>query len=74
MNGVIVNLLLNKGYGFVRGEDGILRFAHRRSFKPPEAFDTSCAGQGVTFTPVTHPEKGERADAVVVRALSDGNR
>jgi cold shock CspA family protein len=74
MNGVIVNLLINKGYGFVRGTDNIQRFVHRRAFMPPESFDTACIGQGVTFTPMMHPEKGERADEVVVRSLDDGNR
>ena len=60
MTGVIVNILLNQGFGFVRGVDNVQRFFHRLNFIPPEAFDHLRAGQGVTFDSVQHP-KGLRA-------------
>ena len=52
MLGTIIRLVLNKGYAFVRGEDGISRFSHCRSFVDPLAFDRAREGQAVEFDPV----------------------
>ena len=77
MTGVVVRVLLNQGFGFVRGDDNIQRFAHRQAFIPPESFDRLREGQGVTFTPEQHV-KGQRAvDVRVDDALPSeewGNR
>jgi cold shock CspA family protein len=71
MTGVVVRVLLNQGFGFVRGEDNIQRFAHRQNFIPPEAFDRLREGVGVTFEPLMHP-KGARAEQICV--IEGGNR
>lgn len=51
MKGTITRILPNKGYGFVRGEDGISRFMHASSVEPRQAFDTMHEGQPVEFEP-----------------------
>jgi cold shock CspA family protein len=53
MKGVVFKLYLNRGFGFVRGEDGVSRFMHATQVSPPEAFDRMHEGIGVTFKPVT---------------------
>lgn len=69
MKGTIIRVFLNKGYGFVRGEDGISRFMHAKEVHPPEAFDTMREGQAVEFTPVVdeHIGKGNRMRASGVK-------
>lgn len=52
MRGTIIRLLPNKGYGFIRGDDGISRFGHARSFVDPLAFDAAREGQAVEFDPI----------------------
>jgi cold shock CspA family protein len=53
MTGTIIRLVPNKGYCFIRGDDGVSRFGHARAFKDPLAFDLAREGQAVTYTPVT---------------------
>lgn len=68
MIGSVIRVLLNKGYCFVRGEDGLSRFAHARDFKPMEMFDRVYEGQKVEFTPADGPpEKGNSLRAIEVR-------
>lgn len=52
MNGTVVRLLPAKGYGFVRGEDGLTRFMHATSVEPQGAFDFLREGQPVEFDSV----------------------
>ena len=52
MRGTIIRLVPNKGYAFVRGEDGGSRFAHARAFSDPLAFDRAREGQAVEFDPI----------------------
>lgn len=69
MNGTITRILPNKGYAFVRGEDGIARFAHAREFIPRIAFDKAYEGQRVTFTPSDDgpKDKGDGLRATEIR-------
>jgi cold shock CspA family protein len=52
MTGTIIRLVPNKGYCFIRGDDGVSRFGHARAFCDPLAFDRAREGQAVTYTPV----------------------
>jgi len=71
MTGVVIRVLLNKGFCFVRGEDGLSRFVHARDFEPPEAFDRSHEGMKVEFTPSEGPiDKGNGLRAIEVRPCS----
>jgi len=58
MIGTVIRALPNKGYAFVRGEDGLSRFCHANEFIPPESFDLLREGQGVEFTPDDNGPKG----------------
>jgi cold shock CspA family protein len=52
MKGVVTRIFPNNGYGFVRDDDGFLRFFHANDFKPIRAFDTLREGQGLEFDPL----------------------
>lgn len=68
MAGTVVRVFLNKGYGFVRGDDGVSRFFEAREVVPPIAFDRMREGQGVTFLPTQGPKdkgNGLRASQVM---------
>lgn len=58
MNGVITRVFLSKGYCFIRGDDGISRFAPAVEFLPLVAFDMAREGQAVTFVPTEGGTKG----------------
>lgn len=58
MTGVIIQIMPNKGFMFIRGEDGLSRFVHARDVIPRLAFDTAYEGQKVTFVPDDHGPKG----------------
>jgi cold shock CspA family protein len=50
MTGVIIKVIPNKGYGFIRGtEDKLVRFMHHSE---AEDFDSMREGLGVSFVPV----------------------
>lgn len=51
MQGTVIRILPNKGYAFIRDENGDSRFAHSRDFRPAESFDRLREGQLVQFTP-----------------------
>tara|TARA_R110000824_G_scaffold143793_1_gene311529 strand:+ start:256 stop:495 length:240 start_codon:yes stop_codon:yes gene_type:complete len=53
MRGTIIRIVPNKGFLFIRGDDGISRFGHARAFADPLAFDRAREGQAVAYTPVT---------------------
>jgi cold shock CspA family protein len=72
MTGVVIRVLPNKGFCFIRGEDGLSRFVHAREFQPPEAFDKTYEGQKVEFTPAEGPpEKGNGLRAENVRPCAN---
>jgi hypothetical protein len=69
VKGTISRVLLNKGFVFIRDENGDSRFALARHFKPEEAFDRAFEGMFVEFTPIedTGPSRkgnGLRAENV----------
>lgn len=51
MNGTVIRCFPNKGYAFIRGEDGYTRFLHATQVFPQQDFDTIHEGQGVEFEP-----------------------
>lgn len=61
MNGRIKKLLMDKGYGFIKGADNQDYFFHR-SVMPD--FDSRKEGDKVEFTPVTIDKKRRAADIV----------
>ena len=64
MRGVISKVFADKGYGFIRDEEGMSRFMHASQVSPG-MFDLLRRGTHVEFTPVEH-EKGNRAENVRV--------
>ena len=72
MVGTITRILPNKGYAFIRGEDGLPRFAHAREFVPRTAFDRAYEGQRVNFTPADDgpKDKGDGLRAVQITCLN----
>ena len=64
MKGVIKNLVAERGFGFIRAENGTDYFFHRTGVVPRHSFDHLAEGVEVTFSVETH-EKGPRAVDVV---------
>ena len=63
MTGHIKKVLLDKGYGFIRGEDNQDYFFHRTVIS---SFDALKEKQKVEFTPTTVDKKRRAVDIVVV--------
>jgi len=70
MFGTIVRLLLAKGFGFARGEDGGVYFIHAKSVVPRTDFEKLYEGQRVEFTPSTTAQ-GLRAEEVRIASLEN---
>ena len=64
MNGTIARLLMDKGFGFIKGEDGQEYFMHR-SVVRDGSFEGMWEGQKVTFDG-GRGDKGLRAENVRV--------
>jgi CspA family cold shock protein len=62
MNGTIVTIRADKGYGFIKGDDGTEYFVRRRAVHGA-TFESLREGQKVTFD-AGHDEKGPRAENV----------
>jgi cold shock CspA family protein len=65
MKGVIFKLVLNRGFGFIRGDNGVAYFFHAREVIPTFAFDIMREGMAVEFISDIC-EKGPRAEKVRV--------
>lgn len=66
MNGTIVRLNTEKGFGFIKGEDGTDRFFHKSGLeRTTKRFDELHQNMRVVFTHVDG-EKGPRAIEVRV--------
>lgn len=66
MNGTIVRLNAEKGFGFIKGEDGVDRFFHKSGLeRSTKRFDELAQNMRVVFTHVDG-EKGPRAIEVRV--------
>jgi CspA family cold shock protein len=61
-SGTIARLLIDKGFGFIRDENGIEHFFHRSSVRST-VFELLREGQRVEFTP-EDSQKGPRAGDV----------
>lgn len=61
MTGTITKVLHNKGYAFIRGEDKLSRFAHRRAFADTLEFDLleEDEPRRVEFDPIHDPAGGD---------------
>jgi cold shock CspA family protein len=58
MKGVVTRVLHGKGYGFIKGDDGLSRFFNAEHVAAGE-FDLLREGKGVEFLPVDgEPGKG----------------
>lgn len=62
MNGTVVRVVRDKGFGFIRGNDNIERFFHRSAVQGG-GFDNLTEGQAVTFDH-ENGTKGPRATNV----------
>jgi len=59
MRGTVIRLLPNKGYGFVRDQEGRTRFFHAKAFVNPNDFDLVMEGFVLEFSPAVNVD-GER--------------
>ena len=64
MTGTVKNINLDKGFGFIQGEDGNEYFFHRSAIVNGEMKDMA-RGRQVTFEPGEGP-KGPRAEDVTL--------
>lgn len=60
MRGVIISIMREKGFGFLRGEDGVSRFVHAKEVAEGTLFDLLKEKDTVTFTHQDH-KRGPRA-------------
>lgn len=60
MRGVVIRVMPNQGYCFIRGDDNLSRFGHARAFVDPIEFDRAREGQGVEFEPITDKSPNAR--------------
>ena len=65
MNGTISRVLSDKGFGFIRGDDGQEYFMHRSAVRDGSVFEQLRDGQHVTFD-ASRGDKGLRAENVRV--------
>jgi CspA family cold shock protein len=49
MDGTIKKVMAEKGFGFIRGKDGVERFFHHSAVKSAGGIDALREGQAVTF-------------------------
>lgn len=78
MMGVIITVIRDKGFCFIRGKDGLSRFGHVRDFISPTDFDLLHDGQVVEFSPMDLNQTGEiiRGNglrAVRIKAIQNEN-
>lgn len=67
MRGVITKVFYGKGFGFLRGEDGVSRFFHATSVIPERDFDVVAIDDQVTFVPDSNGPGGNKERAFDVR-------
>lgn len=59
MIGTVITIIRAKGFCFLRGEDGLSRFAHARDFADQRDFDLLSDGKGVSFIPMDLNNSGQ---------------
>ena len=67
MRGTVIRLLPNKGFGFVRDEDGRTRFIHAKNFIIPGTFDLLIEGNILEFDPVSDGHGGDGLRGVNIK-------
>lgn len=63
MNGIVKRLVPDRGFGFIKADDGQEYFFHRSGVKGSTRFEQLREGQEVTLSTATG-EKGPRAENV----------
>lgn len=63
MNGTISKVIAEKGFGFIKGDDGQEYFVHRSAVRDGAVFEQLREGQAVSFD-AGRGDKGLRADNV----------
>ena len=63
MNGTISRVLSDKGFGFIKGDDGQEYFMHRSAVRDGSVFEQLRDGQPVAFD-ASRGDKGLRAENV----------
>lgn len=69
MVGTVIRVFLDKGYGFIRGDDGLSRFLHASDLQEGENWDLIKPDTFVEFVP-DKSEKGNGLKATNVRLLN----
>lgn len=49
LKGTVTRLMTGKGYGFIKGDDGLSRFFNAADVQPARDFDLLREGRGVEF-------------------------
>ena len=63
MNGMIARVVVEKGFGFIKGDDDQEYFMHRTAIRDGSIFEQLREGQPVIFD-ATQGDKGLRAENV----------
>ena len=69
MIGTVIRVFLDKGFGFIRGEDGRSRFIHASDLRKGEQWDLIKLNTHVEFDPDIS-DKGNKLKATNVRLLN----
>lgn len=69
MKGVIIRVLPNRGFGFIRDSDGRSRFMHAQQVKPAGTFDMLREGMSVDFLPADGGPKADGLRALDIRVV-----
>lgn len=67
MKGPIIRLFPNRGFGFVRGTDGLTYFLHAKEVKPRADFDLLAEGHEVEFDPAESGVENNKLRATNIR-------
>lgn len=66
MTGIITRMLTTRGFGFVKGDDGLEYFMHAKDVDERQAWEQLAKGQHVEFTPAENGTGGNRRRAMGV--------
>jgi cold shock CspA family protein len=69
MVGTVIRVFLDKGYGFIRGADGLSRFLHASDLQEGENWDLIELNTHIEFDP-SKSDKGNGLKAINVRLLN----
>jgi len=68
MIGTVIRVFLDKGFGFIRGEDGLSRFIHASDLRKGEVWDHVKVDMHLEFDPIDS-KKGNGLKATNIRFL-----